>query len=105
MGVFIVRSRSSNKYHLERTQDLRAKMNSTRTKLAAGMYPNRELQREWLSRGEADFTVAILETLDYDQDEAKTDYTEDLALLQAMCEERLAQERLEPYQARPPKTV
>lgn len=36
----------------------------------------------------------ILENLEYDKDESKTDYTEELALLQMIWEEKLAKENI-----------
>lgn len=103
MGVFIVRCKVNNKYYLEGTQDLRGRINGTKARLGlgAGMHPNKELQKEWDEFGEENFTIEILENLEYDkEDEAKTDYKDDLALLQMVWEEKLAKEGLEPYKKR-----
>lgn len=89
MGLFIIRSKINNKYYLENTQNLKGKINSTKFKLKSGVHPNQELQKEWNDYGEANFTIEILDTLTYDKDESKTDYTEDLALLQMIWEEKL----------------
>jgi hypothetical protein len=97
MGVFIIRSKSNNKYYIEGTQDLRGTMNGARFKLDAGGHPNRELQQEWVGNGPSDFTIEVLENLEYDKDESKTDYMEDLALLQMIWEEKLAKEGMEIY--------
>lgn len=88
MGLFMVRSKASGKCFVEATQDLRSRLNSTKVKLNAAMHPNRELQEEWRERGEEDFTFEVLETLEYDQDATKTDYTDDLELLKALWLEK-----------------
>lgn len=100
MGIFIVRSKENNKYYLEGTQDLRGKINGTKARLGGGMHPNRELQKEWNEFGAENFIIEILEHLEYDKDESKTDYKEELALLQMMWEEKLAKDNLEFYKKR-----
>ena len=47
--------------------------------------------------GESGFAIEILEKLEYDKDEGKTDYSEELRILEIICEERLAQEGMELY--------
>lgn len=91
MGIFIIRSNFNDKCYIEGTQNLRATINGTRFKLEAGVHPNRELQKEWKEHGEGSFTIEVLENLEYDKDEAKTDYTDDLALLLMVWEEKLAE--------------
>ena len=97
MGVFSVRCKTNNKCYIEATHDLRSKLNSTRFKLVAGVHPNRELQKEWTSLGVDNFTIETLENLPYDKDDAKSDYTEELALLQMIWEERLTKDNIELY--------
>ena len=80
MGIFMVQSISANKCYLEVTQNLRGAVNGTRFKLKGGVHPHRELQKDWQERGEADFTIEVLEHLDYGKDEEKTDYQDELAL-------------------------
>jgi len=46
------------------------------------------------------FNLEVLETLSYDGDESRTDYTEELALLQMIWEENLAGEGMEFYRKR-----
>ncbi|HEX3033138.1 MAG TPA: GIY-YIG nuclease family protein [Bacillota bacterium] len=100
MGVFIIRSHVNNKYYIQGAKDLRAVINGAQARLASGMHPNRELQKEWQEFGSEKFTIEILEHLEYDKDEAKTDYSEDLAVLQGFWEEKLAEEHLEMYKKR-----
>lgn len=97
MGVFIIRSHHDSKCFIEGTQNLKGRINSTKFKLAAGAHPYRELQKEWKDFGEENFTIEILENLEYDKDESKTDYTEDLALLQMIWEEKLSKQCLQFY--------
>lgn len=97
MGIFIIRSNINNKCHIESTSNLRSTMNGAKFKLEAGNFPNRELQKAWNEQGEANFRIEILENLEYDKDESKTDYADDLALLQMEWEEKLGKECWEFY--------
>jgi len=97
MGIFIIRSNFNNKFFIQGTQDLKGTINGTMFKLGAGNHPNRELQKEWKEHGESGFTIDILEKLEYDKDESKTDYSEELALMQMDWEEKLAEKKLVPY--------
>lgn len=92
MGIFIIRSNFSNKCCIEGTQNLRATLNGFQFKLESGFHPNRELLKEWKQYGKENFTIEVLEQLEYDKDEAKTDYSDDLTLLLMVWEERLTQE-------------
>ncbi|MGI6606715.1 MAG: GIY-YIG nuclease family protein [Peptococcia bacterium] len=101
MGIFIIRCKVNNKYYLEGTQNLKGRMNGAKARLAGGLHLYRELQKEWNELGEENFTFEVLENLEYDkEDEAKTDYTDDLVLLQMEWEEKLAKEGLVPYSKR-----
>ncbi|QUH20593.1 GIY-YIG nuclease family protein [Alkaliphilus sp. B6464] len=97
MGIFIIRSNSDQKCYIQTTQDLKGTINGTKFKLSAGNHPNRELQNEWNKYGEGNFTIEILENLEYEKDESKTDYREDLALLRMIWEEKLSQKNIEFY--------
>lgn len=97
MGVFLIRSMFSNKCYIGSAQNLRSAINGARFKLEAGAYPNRELQKAWKEFGGENFKIEILEQLEYDKDDSKTDYTEDLALLQIIWQEKLSQENIEFY--------
>lgn len=100
MGIYNIRSKVNNKCFLQTTKDLKGVMNSTVVKLRAGMHPNRELQKEWIEYGAESFAVEILENLEYDKDEAKTDYTQELELMHMLWEEKLAKENWEFYKKR-----
>jgi hypothetical protein len=100
MGIFIIRSKVNNKCFLKATPDLRGVINGTKVRLGSGIHPNRELQKEWIEFGPENFTLEILENLEYEKDESKTDYSEDLSLLEMIWEEKLAEENLELYRKR-----
>jgi hypothetical protein len=100
MGIFIIRSKVNNKCYIQATPDLRGVMNGAKVRLESGMHPYKELQKEWNEFGSENFTIDILENLEYDKDEAKTDYSEELALLQMIWEEKLAKENIEFYAKR-----
>lgn len=97
MGIFWIRSKQTNKYFLETSQHLKAKMNSIKFQLDAGLHPNQELQSDWKTAGVEQFDIDVLEVLNYDKDESKTDYSEELAILRLMWEEKLSAQKLVPY--------
>ncbi len=101
MGVFIIRCKLNNKCYIQATNDLRGVMNGAYARLAGGRHPNKELQKEWAEYGPDNFSAEILEQLKYDEkDPDKTDYSEELTLLQMIWEEKLIGEKLEFYQKR-----
>lgn len=100
MGIFIIRCNVNNKCYIQTTQDLRGVMNGAMVRLAGGIHPYVELQKEWNEYGSENFTIEILENLEYDQDDSKEDYKEELALLQMIWEEKLTNENLEFYKKR-----
>ena len=73
---------------------MRDRLNSTKFRLGAAAHPNRELQKEWKDFGAGNFTIEILENLEYDKDEFKTDYTEDLNWLKMIWKEKLLKQKL-----------
>lgn len=97
MGVFIIRSNFNNKCYIEGTQDLKGTINGAKFKLKFGSFPNRELQKEWKQHGEESFTIEVLQKLEYDKDEDKTDYKDELDLMKMIWKEKLAKENMEFY--------
>jgi hypothetical protein len=97
MGIFIVRSSINNKCFLKTTQDFKGVINGTKVRLEGGSHPNKELQKEWNQFGSENFIIEILENLEYDKDESKTDYSEELAILQMLWEEKLSKQNMEFY--------
>jgi len=90
MGVFRIASRVSGICYLYAAPDLKSLMNRYRFQLSVGSHPNRDLQQEWSEQGADNFIIEILDRLEYDQDESKTDYGEDLELLRLIWQEKLA---------------
>ncbi len=97
MGIFIIRSKANNKCYIQGSQNLKGAMNGARVRLEGNMHMFKELQKEWNELGVDNFTFEILEYLEYDKDEAKTDYTEELKLLELIWEEKLSAGNLEFY--------
>lgn len=92
MGIMIVRSQSEKWCYLEGTQNLRATMNGTPFKLKAGFHPSRELLKKWQEHKGNNLTFEVLEQLEYDKDETKTDYSDDLTLLLMEWQEKLTKD-------------
>jgi hypothetical protein len=97
MGIFIIRCKANNKCHIQTTQDLKGVMNGAVVRLQGGFHPYKELQKEWNEYGGDNFTMEILEQLEYDEDESKTDYSEELDLLRMIWEEKLTKQGLVLY--------
>ncbi len=97
MGVFIVKKKDNNKYLLVATQNIKGMMNRVKFQLEMGSYPNTELQKDWNESSPDDFEFAILETLEYDKDESKTDYSEEVNILLVMLTEKLTENNMVPY--------
>lgn len=97
MGIFAVININSSKYYLQPTRNLKGMINSTRFKLAGGIHPSRELQKDWLEIGSDEFEIKILEKIKYDEDESKTDYTEELELLKMIWVDRLTEKGMYLY--------
>jgi hypothetical protein len=100
MGVFVIRCDNTRKCHVQTARDFRAVINSNRAKLAGGFHPIQELQQEWTKLGTSHFVIEVLEKMDYDQDESKTDYQEELDLLKIIWEEKLENENWYLYHKR-----
>lgn len=94
MGIFAVINNSNGKYWLETTQNLKGKINSVTFQLKSGGHPNKELQKDWRELGADNFEIKILEKLEYDEDETKTDYTDELELLKMMWVDKLTKEKV-----------
>ena len=98
MGLFAIINKSNSRYYLETTQNLKGRINSTKFKLNAGVHPNQALQKDWLEVGADGFEIKILEQIDYDKDEAKTDYSDELEILRMIWIEKLTTETVQFYQ-------
>lgn len=81
MGVLIFECLPTGRVYIGCTKDTRSTINGLIFKLDAGGYVNHGLQQDWAQYGRANFYISVVDTLDYDKDESKTDYSEDLAVL------------------------
>ena len=97
MGIMIVQNKINNKYILVPTQNLKGMINRVRFQLSSGGHPNRELQTEWNEFGEGNFNFETLEVLEYDKDESKTDYSEELNIMEIIWTEKLSDKKMEAY--------
>jgi len=97
MGIFRIRLEDGNKCFLETSQNLKGRMNRTRFQLDAGIHPNKELQRDWQHYGPDRFEFEVLELLPCGKDEPETDYSEELAILKHIREEKLVEQHFEFY--------
>lgn len=97
MGIFIIKSNYDNKCYIETTHNLKGTMNSAEFKLRFGNHPNKGLQKSWNEHGKDGFTIEILEKLEYDKDETKTDYSEELEILEMEWKEKLLKQNMDLY--------
>lgn len=98
MGILVVQSKINNKYYLETTQNLKGKMNSIRFQLESRSFRmNEKLQKEWNQYGSESFEMKILENLEYDKDESKSDYSEELEIMKSIWDEKLKKQDGRPY--------
>lgn len=97
MGIIVIKSNFNDMSYIEGTDDLNSTINSTKFKLGMGMHPNKELQKDWKEYGESSFTIEILEKLNYDKDETKVDYSEELNILKMIWQDRLSKKGVEFY--------
>lgn len=93
MGVYMIRNTTTNCCFMEATNDLKSRMNRMDFQLGAGGHPNKRLQKAWKEDGSGSFEFVILDHLSYSKDESKTDYSEDLAVLESIWYEKLKEER------------
>ncbi len=66
-------------------KDTQAVINSNRFQLSANSHPNQALQKLWNQNGPAQFAITVLETLPYEKDSDKDDYSQDLQTLLELC--------------------
>ncbi len=101
MGIMIVRSKSTNKCYLQATQNLKAAENGLMVRLLNGMHHFKELQKAWMENGADDFIIEMYEELPHAElsnlETEDKDYSGELEVLMAMCEERIKTENLELY--------
>ena len=79
MGVFLFECAEGGRY-IGRADDPKGAINKNVFQLKMGSHPNKRLQKEWSDRGEAAFSVRVLDSLEYDE-ETKAECAEELAML------------------------
>ena len=89
MGIFMIKSNINNKCYIEVTPNLKGSINRAKFQLEMGSHFNKELQEEWNKYGKDNFTIEILEKLEYDKEESRTDYSEELDILKMVWKEKL----------------
>lgn len=96
MGVFAFRCQAAGRVYLGASQNMPSALTSIRFQLQNNSFPsNRRLLADWQQYGAAGFSQEALEVLDYDKDDdLKTDYLQDLAILKEFWRERLQAEGL-----------
>lgn len=93
MGVYQIENVRTGKKYIGITQNLTGTMNGNLFKLDSGMFKDKELQEEWKMYGKKEFNQTILAELNYDEDETKTDYKEDLLVLRELSTEDCADKK------------
>lgn len=88
MGVYIFKCKPTDKVYLGYGQNVKGDINSITFQLNLGNFINSNLQSDWKKYGEAEFEIALIERLEYEKDELKTDYQTELRLLCELCSEK-----------------
>ncbi|MBU1151335.1 GIY-YIG nuclease family protein [Patescibacteria group bacterium] len=86
MGVFQIRNISNGKVFVANGLNMGAKWNRYTTQLKFGIHFNKELQKDWNEKGEANFVFEVLSVLKY-SDKEGGDYQAELETLQDMVVE------------------
>lgn len=89
MGILALRCIKNGNCYLKGSVNLKATENSLRFQLGMGNYPQKTLLSDWKEYGEAGFSFEVLDTLEYDKDETKTDYREDIEVLRQIWKDKL----------------
>ena len=79
MGVFLFECAEGGRY-IGGADDPKSAINKNVFQLKMGSHPNKRLQKEWSERGEAAFSVRVVDSLEYDE-ETKAECAEELAML------------------------
>ena len=91
MGVIAVINKSNGKTYLDVGVNLKGRINRIGFQLKSGGHPNREMQKYWKELGREAFSYKVLEQLEYDEDESKIDYSDDLELLKMVWTDKLTE--------------
>ena len=97
MGIVAVVNQSNSKTFLDIAVNLKGRINRIEFQLKSGGHPNKELQKDWRELGQDRFEIKVLEQLEYDEDESKTDYRDDLELLKMEWIDKLTGQGIQLY--------
>ncbi len=97
MGIYAIYKQDGNKWHIESSSDTHGALNGAKFKLEHNSYPNRELQSEWTKCKGEGFVIEVIEVLEYDKEDIKTDYTKELQLLKEIWLEKKQKENIQIY--------
>lgn len=97
MGLLAIINKTNGKYFLETTANLKGKLNRISFQFKMGRHPNKELQKDINIYGADQFEVTVLEQIEYEENDAKTDYSDDLKLLKMIWTDKLMQEGIKLY--------
>lgn len=89
MGIFLVRNIANGKILVDSGLNLKGKINGCKFQLIHGSHRNKALQEEFNRYGSGNFTFEIIDYLEPKKDEPKTDYADDLGMLEEMWLEKL----------------
>jgi len=93
MGVIIIRNKVNGKVFLDVTTDTRSLINRYKFQLQMGVHRIKSLQREWREYGENSFDFKVLQELEYDENNQKEDYSEELEIMKLIWSERLSKDK------------
>lgn len=84
MGIVYFECISNGNKYIGYLKDTDRGLNSLKAMLKANIFRGRRnlnLQNDWNKYGEENFVIKIIDTLDYEENSDKTDYTEELKML------------------------
>lgn len=84
MGILLFHCIPAERKYFIAAPDVKSKQNGLRMRFNNNMYPgsrNRNIQADWNQYGECKFEIKVVDILEYDKDESKTDYSGELAML------------------------
>ena len=88
MGILQVKNIVNDKIFITSGLNINGKMNSCKFQLEHGSHPNTNLQKDFKEFGSEQFQFAIIDYLE-PKDDTKTDYADDLKMLEEIWIDRL----------------
>ena len=88
MGILQVKNIVNEKIFITSGLNINGKMNSCKFQLEQGSHPNTDLQKDFKEFGSEKFQFAIIDYLE-PKDDTKTDYADDLKMLEEIWIDRL----------------